>query len=135
MNAESTDSAAFLYASYVELAKDYTTALRLASDLTTACNRGEAIDDRLTQILSLLNSIVKTDTSLAPVKQRWEEAGKPSSDSLRGVINHITDLIRQLCNEWQILERAVQARRDRLAVELDVCNRQCRMQRAYQRES
>jgi hypothetical protein len=135
MSAENADSEAVLYAAYTELAKDYTTALRLAGEVSAACNRGEAIDDRLGPVLTLLSAIAETEASLVRVKQRWEQAGKSSDDALQGVINRIAGLIRQLRDEWKILEDAVRARRDRLAVELDVCNRQYRMQRAYQRKS
>ena len=135
MNAGNEDSAAVLYAAYVDEADQYATALRLAGEAAAASRGGEAIENRLNQVLDLLAAIGRRDSLLAAVKQRWEQAGRPTSDALRAVMDRIAALILQTQRELQNLEQAVQARRDRLADELDVCNRSCRMQRAYQRKS
>jgi uncharacterized protein involved in exopolysaccharide biosynthesis len=135
MNDTNEDTGALLYAAYAEQADHYAAALRLTGEVAAAFSRGDAIQDRLGQALTLLGEIAKRDALLAPAHQRWEQAGKPANDALRGLMNRIAELIQQLRGELQIVEQAVQARRDQLAVELDVCNRQYRMQRAYQRES
>lgn len=135
MNSGNEDSAAVLYTAYVEEAEQYATALRLAGEATAACRGGEAIENRLSQVLDLLAEIGRRDSLLAPVRQRWEQAGRPPNEGLRAAMDRIAALIVQIQRELQILEQVVQARRDRLADELDVCNRSCRMQRAYQRKS
>lgn len=135
MSAGNEDSAAVLYAAYVDEAEQYATALCLAGEAVAACRGGEAIENRLNQVLDLLAEIGRRDSLLGPVKQRWEQAGRPTSDALRAAMDRIAALIMQTQRELQNLEQAVQARRDRLADELDVCNRSCRMQRAYQRKS
>lgn len=135
MSTGNEDSAAVLYAAYVEEAEQYETALRLAGEAAAACRGGEAIENRLNQVLDLLAEIGRRDSLLAPVKQRWEQSGRLTSDALRAVMDRIAALIVQTQRELQNLEQVVQARRDRLADELDVCNRSCRMQRAYQRKS
>jgi hypothetical protein len=135
MNADGEDFGSVLYTAYVEEVEQYTTALRLAGEVAAACREGKAPDDRLGHVLTLLAEITKKDAALAPAKQRWEQAGRPSNDALRNVMDRIATLIRQIQSELQIIEQAVQARRDQLADELDVCNHRCRMQRAYQRKS
>jgi septal ring factor EnvC (AmiA/AmiB activator) len=135
MTAGNEDSVAVLYAAYVDEAEQYATALRLAGETAAACRRGEKIEDRLNQVLNLLTEIGRRDSLLASVKQRWEQAGRPTNHDLRSAMDRIAALIVQIQRELQTLEQAVQARRDRLADELDACNRSCRMQRAYQRKS
>ena len=135
MSADTDHLGTVLFEAYGSEAERYTTALQLAGEVAAACRRGEAIDDRLGQVLALLDEITRTDALLAPVKQRWVQAGRPNNDSLRQVTDRIAVLIRQIQNELQIIEGTVQVRRDELAGELDVCNRRCRMQRAYQGKS
>lgn len=135
MNAANEDLGAELHAAYLEEAEQYETASRLAGELAVACRRGEAIDDRLHQVLDLLAAIARRDGLLASVKQRWEQAGRPTSDALSAAMNRIAGSIRQIQHELQIVEQEVQSRRSRLADELDACNRSFRMQRAYQRKS
>ncbi len=132
MNAGGEDLGAVLYAAYSGQAEQYATALRLAGEVSAACRGGQAPDDRLNQVVALLHEITERDALLAPAKQQWELAGRPSSDALRGVMDRIAMLIRQIQSELQAIEQAVVRRRDQLADELDDCNRRCRMQRAYQ---
>lgn len=135
MNAANDDLGALLHAAYVAQAEQYTAALRLTGELAAACNRDEATEDRLAHVLHLLGEVAERDAALVPTKQRWEQAGKPNHSAVQGAMNRIAGLIQQIRGELQIVEQAVRARRDRLAADLDVCNRQYRMQRAYQRES
>jgi hypothetical protein len=135
MNTASEEFGAVLYTAYLEEAEQYAAALALAREVTAACRRGEAMEERLSQVLALLTETAKRDALLAPTKQRWEQAGRPSNDALRAVMDRIAGLIQQIRDELQVMEQTVQARRDQLADELDVCNRRCRMQRAYQRKS
>jgi hypothetical protein len=135
MTTSGKDLGTVLHEAYVSAADLYTTALTQAGEVAAACRRGEAIDDRLSQVLALLAEIAKRDAMLVQAKQRWEQAGRPKNDSLRNVMDRIAVLIRQIQSELQIIEESVQARRDQLAGELDVCNRRCRMQRAYQGKS
>lgn len=135
MNTGNDNPAAVLYAAYVEEADQYATALQLAGEAAAAAARGEAFEDRLNQVLNRLAEIGRRDSLLVPVKQRWEQAGRPTNDALRSTMDRIATLIVQIQHELQTLEQTVQARRDRLADELDACNRSCRMQRAYQRKS
>ena len=135
MNAEGEELGSVLYAAYVDEAEQYATALRLAGEVSAACRGGEVWEDRLNQFLALLAAITNRDALLAPTKQRWDQAGRPSDDALRDVMNRIAMLIRQIQSELQSIQQAVQERCDQLADELDVCNRRCRMQRAYQGET
>jgi len=135
MSIANKDSEAVLYAAYLDDAEQYALAARLVGEVAAACQGGEATDGRLIRVLALLAEIARRDRLLAPVKQRWEQAGRPSNDALNAVMDRIAALIRQIQRELKIIEQAVQARRDRLADELDACNRSCRMQRAYQRKS
>lgn len=134
MTTGNEDSGAVLYAAYIDEAEKYATAARLAGEVAATCQEGEAIDDRLSQVLGLLADIAGRDSLLAPVKQRWEEAGRPTNDALRAVMNRIAGFIQQIQRDLHTIEQTVQSRRDRLADELDACNRSCRMQRAYQRK-
>lgn len=135
MTARNEDSEAVLLAAYLDEAEQYATAARLAGEAAATCQGGEAIDDRLSQVLGLLAEIAGRDSLLAPLKQRWEEAGRPTNDALRSVMDRIAGFIQQIQRDLQTIEQAVQSRCNRLADELDACNRSCRMQRAYQRKS
>ena len=134
MNHAQEDLPAILYAAYVEEEEQYARALQSARE-ASACGVGEGFDERLRQVFALLDAIAARDDVLAETKQRWEQEGRPSNDALRGVMNRIADLIRHLSRAMQTVESAVRARRDRLADELDVCNRRRQMQRAYLRKS
>ena len=135
MTAGNEDPVAVLYAAYLNEVEQYARAARLAGEVAAACEGGEAIDDRLSRLLGLLAEIAGQDSVLAPVKERWENAGRPTNDALRSVMNRIAGFIQQIQHELQTIEQGVQSRRDRLADELDACNRSCRMQRAYQGKS
>ncbi len=132
MNGDGEDLGSVLYAAYVGQAEQYAIALQMAGEVSAACRGGQALDDRLNQVVALLHEITERDALLAPAKQQWERAGRPSSDALRGVMDRIAMLIRQIQSELQAIEQAVIRRRDQLADELDDCNRRYRMQRAYQ---
>lgn len=132
MNADGEDLGSVLYTAFVGQAEQYAIALRLAGEVSAACRGGQALDDRLNQVMSLLFEITEKDALLAPAKQQWEQVGRPSNDALRGVMDRIAMLIRQIQSELQTIEQAVKRRREQLADELDDCNRRCRMQRAYQ---
>jgi hypothetical protein len=134
MNVPNEDLGSVLYAAYLDEAEHYAAALQLAGEVAAACRRGEAIDERLGQVLALLTETAKRDALLAPAKQRWDQAGRPCNDALRAVMDRIATLIQHIRNELQTIEQTVQKQRDQLADELDVCNRRCRMQRAYQRK-
>lgn len=129
------DWSAVLHAGYAEEAEQYAVALRLATEAAAACGRGEPFDERLRPIFATLDEIAARDAQLAPAKQRWEQAGRPTDAALRGVMDCIAELIRQLGRELQTIEQAARARREQLAAELDVCNRRRQMQRAYLRKS
>lgn len=135
MSADGKDLAGLLLAAYVSEAEHYATALQLAGEVAAACRLGETIDERLGRVLALLSEIGNREVGLVPIKQRWEQAGRPNHNSLRNVIDRIAEFIRQIQSELQIIEQSVQGRRDQLAGELDVCNRRYRMQRAYQGKS
>jgi hypothetical protein len=120
-----------LYAAYIEEAEDYARAERLAGELAAACGRGEPLDDRLQQVLDLLKEIAARDARIAPVKESWMRAGRPTGAELRAVMDRIAALIGALSGHFQILEQAARSRRDALAAELDDCNRRRQMQRAY----
>lgn len=129
-----TDSARMeseLHAAYVEEAEGYARAERLAGELAAACRRGEPLDERLQQVLDLLNDIAVRDARLAPVKESWLGADRPTGAELRAVMDRIAALIGALGGHFQILEQAARSRRDELAAELDACNRRRQMQRAY----
>lgn len=135
MNASGEDLLAVLYAAYVDQAEQYATALRLAGEVSAACRSEQSSDSRMNQVMALLLEITEKDALLAAAKQQWEQAGRPSGDALRGVMDRIAMLIRQIQSELQTIELAMKRRRDQLADELDDCNRRCRMQRAYQGET
>ena len=135
MNDSHEDSQAVLYAAYVYEEEQYARALQAAREAAAAYARGEAFDEPLRQVFALLDTIAARDAVVADTKQRWEQEGRPANDALRGLMDRIADLIRHLSRELQTVELAVRARRDRLAGELDVCNRRRQMQRAYLRKS
>ncbi len=132
MNAGGEDLGSVLYAAYADQADQYARAVRFAGEVSAACSGGQAFDDRLKQVVALLFEITEKDALLVPLKQRWEQAGRPSSDALREVMDRIAMLIRQIQSELHSIAQAVKRRRDQLAAELDDCNRRFRMQRAYQ---
>jgi hypothetical protein len=141
MNVKGDDSAAVLYAAYLEQTERYARALRLASEVAAACGVGAdhstahaAGSPGLRQVFALLDEIAAQDALLVPVKQHWESVGRPTTTALRAVMDRIAGLIRLLSRELQTIEQAARARREELAAELDVCNRRCQMQRAYQRK-
>lgn len=126
---------AVLQAALERQAECYAAALQPAAELAAACGRGEPIDERLQQVLARLSSIAEQEASITAVKEQWEKSGRPAGPVLRVALDRVAALIRQLSRELQTIEEAARARRDRLAAELDVCNRQRQMQRAYQRKS
>jgi septal ring factor EnvC (AmiA/AmiB activator) len=128
MNDASADVRAVLQAALGQQADGYTAALQRAVELAAAWERGEAIDERLQE---LVTQVQAHEASLAPVKRQWEQAGRPTDEPLRRALDRVAALIRQLGHELQSIETAARQRRDRLAVEIDVCNRQRQMQRAY----
>ena len=134
MNNAHEEPSAVLYAAYVYEEEHYARALQAARE-AAACDGGEAFDARLRQVFALLDAVAARDALVAETKQRWERQGRPTDDALRGVMNRIADIIRHLSREMQTIELVVRARRDRLAGELDVCNRRFQMQRAYLRKS
>ncbi len=135
MSDAGADLEALLQAAFVQEADCYAQALRLAGDLATACGQGEPIDGRLQQVLGLLDEVAAHEARIAPLKQRWERAGRPAGPALRTVMDRAAALIRELGRPLQTIEEAACVRRDRLGTELDVCNRRRRMQRAYLRDS
>lgn len=134
MNADA-EMQAVLHTALEREAACYEAALRPASELAAACRRGEPIDDRLQQVLAHLGAIAEQESYLAEVKRQWQEAGRPVGPALRGMLDRVAALIRQVSAELQVIEEAVRARRDQLAAELDGCNRRRQMQRAYLRKS
>lgn len=116
-------------------AASYEAALRPAAELAAACRRGEPIDDRLQQVLAHMGAIAEQESHLAGIKRQWQQAGRPTGPALRGVLDRVAALIRQVSAELHVIEEAVRGRRDQLAAELDGCNRRCQMQRAYLRKS
>jgi hypothetical protein len=135
MNDSNADLEAVLHAAYVQEADCYARAAQLAGDLAAACGQGEPIDDRLRPVLDLLEEVAVHETRLAAAKQYWEHAGRPAGPELRGVMDRIAASIEQLGLQLRTIEQAARERRERLAVELDACNRRRQMQRAYARES
>jgi hypothetical protein len=135
MSDASVNLEAILHAVYAENADRYAAALRLADDLAVACDRGEPIDDRLRQVFDLIGEAANREASLAALKQNGEGEGRRAGPDLRAVMDRIAGLIEELSRRLQTIERAARVRRDELAAQLDVCNRQRQMQRAYQRKS
>ncbi|HWG43735.1 MAG TPA: hypothetical protein VN688_13185 [Gemmataceae bacterium] len=135
MNDASTDWQAVLQTAYLEEAACYARAAQLAGELVAACGRGEPIGDQLRPILDLLDEVALHESRIAPTKASWEQAGRPTGPELRGMMDRIAALIEQLGGQLKTIEQAARERRERLAVELDACNRRRQMQRAYARES
>lgn len=135
MNDSHVEPQAILYAAYSEQEGQYAHALHSARETIGACERGERMEEGLRRLFDWLETIAARDALLAETKRHWERLGRPTDDALRSVMARIAGLIEQLSRELQRIELAVRARRDRLAAELDTCNRQHRMQRAYLRKS
>lgn len=119
-----------LLAAYAEEADCYDRAVRLAE---TFC--GTDFQAVVPPILALLNEIAVREASIAEVKERWRQSGRRAGPKLGAVMDRIAATIEQLRRHMGKIEEAARARRDRLAVELDDCNRRRRMQRAYSRKS
>ena len=132
---DSAEMQAVLHAALEREAACYTAALQTAAEQAAACGCGEPIDDRLQQVFARLGEVAEQEARIAAVKRQWDEAGRPAGPQLRAVLNRLAALIRRLSGELRIIEEEVRARRDRLAAELDVCNRRRQMQRAYLRKS
>ncbi len=126
---------AVLHAALERQAERYAAALQPAAELAAACGRGEPIDERLQQVIACLGDIAAQEASIAAVKKQWDKSGRPAGPALRAALDRVAALIRQLSGELQTIEEAARVRRDRLAAELDVCNRRRQMQRAYLRKS
>jgi hypothetical protein len=135
MNDTNAEVEAVLHATYVQEADCYALALQRAGELVAACERGEPIDDRLRSVLDLLDEVAGHETRIAVARQHWEQGGRFAGVELRSVRERIAALITQLSRQLQRIEQMTRERRDRLAVELDACNRRHQMQRAYARES
>jgi hypothetical protein len=132
MNGSGAEVGALLLSAFLQEADCYGRALQVAAELGAACQRSEGIDERLRQVFALLEEVAAVEARIAPVKQAWEQAGRPAGTELRAVMDRVAALILQLKNHIQTIEEAVRARRDAVAAELDVCNRGRQMQRAYQ---
>lgn len=135
MNEAGADLESTLTEALRRQAECYAAALQPAADMATACARGEPIDERLQQVFAYLEEVAVSESGIAAVKRQWEQAGRPAGTALRAVLDRVAVLIHQLSGELQTIENAVRSRRDRLADELDVCNRRFQMQRAYLRKS
>ncbi len=126
---------AVLHAALERQAEHYAAALQPAIELAAACGRGEPIDERLQQVFTCFSDIAEQEASIVEVKEQWDKSGRPAGPALRCALDRVAALIRQLSGELQTIEEAARVRRDRLADELDVCNRRRQMQRAYLRKS
>jgi hypothetical protein len=131
MSDAGADLQAILQASFAQQAEGYTAVLQQAVELAAVCERGESIDDRLHAMLAQLQAIPEQQAGLAAIKRQWEDMGRPTDAGLRRMMDRVAALIRQVSRQIQIIEAAARRRRDQLAVEIDVCNRQRQMQRAY----
>lgn len=130
MSDAAEDAERRLQTAYSEHAEWYERALRLAA----TCHEMD-FPSTLPPLLALLDEITAREERLTAVKQCWQQAGRPAGPALRAVMDRIAALIVQIQGHVRTMERAVQARRDQLAAELDDCNRRRRMQRAYARKS
>lgn len=119
-----------LQMAYSEHAEWYERALRLAA----ACE-GTDFPSVLPSLLALLDEITAREEHLAPLKQRWLQAGRPAGLALRAVMDRIAALIVQIQAHVRAIEQTVRTRRDQLGAELDDCNRRRHMQRAYARKT
>jgi hypothetical protein len=120
-----------MHAAFAAQADGYARALELAEGLAASCGEDAAPDDRLAGLLRLLDEAVAREAALAPVKQRWQQTGCAPDAPLRAVMDRIDSLIERLSRHLQTIEHAARQRRDRLADELDACNRRRQMRRAY----
>ncbi len=112
----------------------YERALSLLTPLADDSARGLVPDERLQPVYAELHKIDEYEAKIAEERRRWNQAGRPVEKALHDLLDRIASLIRQIQVKLNVVQRAVEKRRDELIVELDVHNRRHQMQRAYQRK-
>lgn len=125
-----TDDTVLLQA-YTEEADHYSRALTLAADLPAALEHDGGANEKLQQVLTLLDEVAAIEARIAERKQRWQRTGQKLAPQLQSAVAKVAKLIELLAEQICRAERQAVAQQSQLAPELEAMARSQQMRRAY----
>ncbi len=131
MNDPTAIDDAVLIQAYTEEADRYSRALTLAADLPAALQHDSGANEKLQQVLALLDEVAVIEAGIAERKRQWQQTGQKPGSQLQSALENVAKLIELLAGHIGGAERQAIAHKSQLAPELDAMARSQQMQRAY----
>jgi hypothetical protein len=129
-NSTATDDAVLTRA-YQEEADRYGRALSLAADLPAALQNDAGANEKLQQVLALLDEVAAIEATIVEPKRRWQQTGQKPGPHLKSALEEVAKLIELLAGHICRAERQAVAQKSQLAPGLEALARSQQMQRAY----
>ncbi len=120
-----------LRAGCLEEIREYENALRLAKDVVTDLERGEATTPRLAELQMALDRIANIEGQLTDSKRLWLAEKKTPNPDLAAAIDRMRRLIESITELVRRAEELAKAQKNRLLPEIDAAARSQQMRRAY----